>query len=59
MDRLDALERGPVVLGHAPGDRLLDGRALANALPGSTLRDLFAAFMVFVAVRLVRDTRRG
>ena len=31
----------------------------ANALPGSVLRDLFAAFMVLVAIRLVLETRRS
>jgi uncharacterized protein len=35
------------------------GVALANALSGALLRDLFAVFMVIVALQLVRRTLRG
>jgi uncharacterized membrane protein YfcA len=35
------------------------GVVLANALSGTVLRDLFAAFMVIVAARLVRRALRG
>ena len=34
------------------------GVALANALSGAVLRDLFAALMVFVAAQLLRRTQR-
>jgi uncharacterized membrane protein YfcA len=54
VERRDAVRLGVLSVGGAAA-----GVALANALPGTTLRDLFAAFMVFVAVRLVRDTRRS
>ncbi len=50
VNRHDAVRLGLLSIGGAAA-----GVALANALPGQVLRDLFAAFMVFVAVRLVRD----
>ncbi len=54
VNRPDAARLGALSFGGAAA-----GVALANALPGSVLRDLFAAFMVFVAVRLVLETRRS
>ena len=51
VDRHDAVRLGALSVGGAAA-----GVALANALPGAVLRDLFAAFMVFVAVRLVRES---
>jgi uncharacterized protein len=49
--RSDALLLGVLSVGGAAG-----GVALANTLSGAALRDAFAAFMLLVAVRLVRDT---
>ena len=54
VNRHDAVRLGALSIGGAAA-----GVALANALPGQVLRDLFAAFMVFVAVRLVRQSRHG
>jgi uncharacterized protein len=54
VNRHDAVRLGALSIGGAAA-----GVALANALPGQVLRDLFAAFMVFVAMRLVRQSRRG
>jgi uncharacterized membrane protein YfcA len=52
--RSDALLLGGLSLGGAAA-----GVALANALSGAALRDAFAAFMVIVAVQLVRKTLRS
>jgi uncharacterized protein len=52
--RADALRLGVLSVAGAAG-----GVALANALSGLVLRDLFAAFMVIVAVQLVRRGLRG
>ncbi|HUH82173.1 MAG TPA: sulfite exporter TauE/SafE family protein [Solirubrobacteraceae bacterium] len=54
VNRPDAVRLGLLSVGGAAC-----GVALANALSGAVLRDLFAAFMVFVAVQLVRDSGRG
>ena len=51
--RADALLLGILSLAGAAA-----GVALANALSGTFLRDLFAVFMVVVAARLVRKTLR-
>lgn len=51
--RADALLLGALSLGGAAG-----GVALANALSGALLRDAFAAFLVVVAIQLVRRGRR-
>jgi uncharacterized protein len=52
--RADALLLGGLsVLGAAAGV------ALANALSGTVLRDLFAVFLMIVAARLVRRTLRN
>ncbi|MGH2864817.1 MAG: TSUP family transporter [Solirubrobacteraceae bacterium] len=49
--RDDALRMGLFSLAGAAG-----GVALANALSGALLRDVFAALLVLVAARLVRST---
>lgn len=49
----DALVLGGLSVAGAAG-----GVVLANALSGTVLRDLFAAFMVIVAARLVRRALR-
>ena len=51
--RTDALLLGVLSIAGASG-----GVALANALSGTLLRDLFAALMVIVAAQLVRKTLR-
>ena len=52
--RDDALRLGLVSIAGAAG-----GVALANALSGPVLRDAFAAFMVVIALQLVRRAMRG
>jgi uncharacterized membrane protein YfcA len=52
VHRGDALMLGVLSLAGAAG-----GVALANALTGRVLRDAFAAFLVFVAARLVLRVR--
>jgi uncharacterized membrane protein YfcA len=52
--RADALLLGGLSVAGAAA-----GVVLANALSGTVLRDLFAAFMVIVAARLVRRALRG
>jgi hypothetical protein len=49
--RHDALVLGPLSVAGAAG-----GVALANALSGALLRDVFAVLMVVVAAQLVRRT---
>jgi uncharacterized protein len=51
--RADALLLGGLSVAGAAA-----GVALANALSGTLLRDLFAVFMVIVAVRLLRNALR-
>jgi uncharacterized membrane protein YfcA len=51
VQRRDALLLGTLSLAGAAA-----GVALANALSGPALRDCFAAFMVLVALQLVRRT---
>ena len=51
--RADGLLMGVLSLAGAAG-----GVALANALSGALLRDAFAAFLVVVAIQLVRRWRR-
>jgi len=51
--RTDALLLGCLSIAGA-----VAGVALANALSGAVLRDLFAALMVFVAAQLLRRTQR-
>jgi len=51
--RGDALLLGGLSVAGAAG-----GVVLANALTGALLRDLFAAFMVIVAARLIRNALR-
>jgi uncharacterized protein len=53
VQRSDALYLGLLSLAGTVG-----GVALANALSGALLRDLFAALMVAVAIQLVRKTAR-
>ncbi len=52
--RADALSLGVMSLAGAAG-----GVALANALSGTVLRDVFAALLVIVAAQLVRRSLRG
>jgi uncharacterized protein len=54
VNRHDAVMLGGLSIAGAAA-----GVALANALSGALLRDLFAAFLLFVAVQLVLQTRRG
>jgi uncharacterized protein len=54
VHRADALMVGGLSVAGAAG-----GVALANALPGTFLRDAFAALLVVVAAQLVHRTLRG
>ena len=53
MRRRDAILLGVLSLAGAAA-----GVALANVLSGAALRDAFAAFMLLVALQLVRRTLR-
>ena len=50
--------KGAVVIGLAAAAAAQGGAAVAEALSGSTLRKLFAAFLVVVAVQIVVRGRR-
>lgn len=54
VQRADALLLGVLSLAGA-----VAGVAVANALSGALLRDLFAALMVLIALQLVRRTMRS
>jgi uncharacterized membrane protein YfcA len=59
QDRYGNVRRGDaLLLGGLSVAGAAAGVVLANALSGSLLRDLFAAFMVIVAARLIRNTLR-
>jgi uncharacterized membrane protein YfcA len=60
QDRYGNVRRGDaLLLGGLSVAGAAAGVVLANALSGTVLRDLFAAFMVVVAARLVRRALRG
>ena len=60
QDRYGNVNRHDAVrLGGAVDRRRRRRGGARQRAPGPVLRDLFAAFMVFVAVRLVRESRRG
>jgi uncharacterized membrane protein YfcA len=61
QDRYGNVRRGDaLLLGGLSVAGAAAGVVLANALSGALLRDLFAAFMVIVAARLIRNAlRRG
>ena len=59
QDRYGNVRRGDaLLLGGLSVAGATAGVVLANALSGALLRDLFAAFMVIVAARLVRNALR-
>jgi uncharacterized membrane protein YfcA len=60
QDRYGNVRRGDaLLLGGLSVAGAAAGVVLANALSGTVLRDLFAAFMVVVAARLVRGALRS
>ena len=60
QDRYGNVQRGDaLLLGLLSVAGAAAGVVLANALSGTVLRDLFAVFMVIVAVQLARDALRN